>query len=102
MIHILIKTSYVIELDPTVDFEQPRALYTKVLDDVGRDHLVNNVVEHVRGVKSPVIKSRIRELCFRNVSFAYLTVFLNSFLLGFHPRRAFGPHCRWPWSPRGG
>jgi len=61
VIPIFIKRSYVIELDPTVDFEQPRVLYTTVMKDVDRAHLVDNVVGHVRGVKSPVIKSKIRE-----------------------------------------
>ena len=36
-------------------------LYTTVMKDVDRDHLVNNIVDHVRGVKSPVIKARVRE-----------------------------------------
>ncbi|KAH0828607.1 catalase [Lanmaoa asiatica] len=42
-----------------LDFEQPRALYTTVMNDVDRAHLINNIVDHVRGVKSPVIKTRI-------------------------------------------
>ncbi|KAI9456442.1 catalase, partial [Boletus coccyginus] len=42
-----------------LDFEQPRVLYTTVMKDVDREHLVNNIVGHVRGVKSPEIKSRI-------------------------------------------
>jgi catalase len=64
VIHIHFERSYVIELDHTVDFEQPRALYTTVMNDVDRDHLVNNIVGHVSGVKSPEIKLRIRKLCF--------------------------------------
>lgn len=43
-----------------MDFEQPRALYEKVLDEVGRQHLVNNIVEHVRGVKNAELKLRVR------------------------------------------
>lgn len=60
-IHILSSSYVIIELDPTVDFEQPRALYANVMNDTDRAHLVSNIVDHVRGVKSPEIKTKIRE-----------------------------------------
>jgi catalase len=46
-----------------VDFEQPRALYTKVLNDTGRQHLVQNISAHLGNVKSAEIKARQRK-CF--------------------------------------
>ncbi|KAG9311334.1 catalase [Chiua virens] len=42
-----------------LDFEQPRALYRDVMSDVDRQHLVNNVVEHVSGVKHAALKTRV-------------------------------------------
>jgi len=42
-----------------LDFEQPRALYNNVMNDTDREHLVSNIVDHVRGVKSSDIKSKI-------------------------------------------
>lgn len=42
----------------TVDFEQPRALYCKVMSDTDRDHLVSNIAGHLGGVKNPEIKAR--------------------------------------------
>lgn len=59
--HILVQKSYVTEFYPTVDFEQPRALYRDVMSDVDRQHLVSNIVDHVRTVKSAELKLRIRE-----------------------------------------
>lgn len=44
-----------------VDFEQPRALYTKVFDDAAREALVNNIAGHFGAVKSAEIKARQRE-----------------------------------------
>ena len=44
-----------------VDFEQPRALYAKVLDDTGRQHLVKNIAAHLGNVKSAEIKARQRK-----------------------------------------
>jgi len=41
-----------------LDFEQPRVLYTKVLDDTGRQHLVENIAANLGNVKSPEIKAR--------------------------------------------
>lgn len=46
-----------------VDFEQPRVLYTNVLNDTGRQHLVKNVAAHLGNVKSAEIKARQRK-CF--------------------------------------
>ena len=43
-----------------VDFEQPRALYTKVLSDTDRKHLVQNIAGHLGTVKSEEIKARQR------------------------------------------
>lgn len=80
-IHVFIQRNYVIELDFTVDFEQPRALYTTVMNDVDRAHLVDNVVGHVSGVKSPQLKQKIREFRFSGETSVYLTIF-NSLLLG--------------------
>jgi catalase len=42
-----------------LDFEQPRALYTTVMNDVDRAHLVDNIVGHVSGVKSSELKGKI-------------------------------------------
>ena len=44
--------------DCTVDFEQPRALWSKVFDDTAKDHYVSNVAGHLGGVKSSEIKAR--------------------------------------------
>lgn len=44
-----------------VDFEQPRALYNKVLDDTGRQHLIQNIAGHLGNVKSAEIKARQRK-----------------------------------------
>jgi len=41
-----------------LDFEQPRALYTKVLSDKDREHLIQNVSGFLALVKSPEIKAR--------------------------------------------
>jgi hypothetical protein len=41
-----------------VDFEQPRALVTKVMDDTAREHLVENIAGHLGNVKT----TRIKEL----------------------------------------
>jgi catalase len=41
-----------------LDFEQPRALWTKVFDDTARDHYVRNVAGHFGNVKRPEIKAR--------------------------------------------
>jgi len=41
-----------------LDFEQPRALWTKVFDDTAKDHYVSNVAGHLGGVKSAEIKAR--------------------------------------------
>ena len=44
-----------------VDFEQPRALWSKVFSDTDRDHLVHNVAVHLKNAKSPEVKARQRE-----------------------------------------
>ncbi|KAF8128419.1 catalase [Boletus edulis] len=41
-----------------LEFEQPRALYTTVMNDVDRKHLINNLVDHIRGVKSKEVLAR--------------------------------------------
>jgi catalase len=43
-----------------VDFEQPRALWSKVWDDEAREHYVQNVAGHLGNVKSAEIKARQR------------------------------------------
>lgn len=55
-----------------VDFEQPRALWSKVWDDRAREAYVQNVAGHFGGVKSPEIKARQRELFFSYFAFLYL------------------------------
>ena len=44
----------------SVDFEQPRALWSKVWNDAARAAYVQNVAGHFGGVKSPEIKARQR------------------------------------------
>ncbi len=34
--------------------ESAAALYNKVLDDVGRDHLIHDLVEHMCGVREDI------------------------------------------------
>jgi len=46
--------SFVTELD----FEQPRALYSKVWDEKAREAYIHNVSGHFKNVKSPDIKAR--------------------------------------------
>ncbi|KAH9913832.1 catalase [Fomitopsis serialis] len=46
--------SFVTELD----FEQPRALWLKVFNDTDREHLVHNVVVHLKNAKSKEVKTR--------------------------------------------
>ena len=41
-----------------VDFEQPRALWTKVFSDTDREHYVQNVAGHFGNVKSCKIQAR--------------------------------------------
>jgi hypothetical protein len=43
-----------------VDFEQPRALWTKVFDDTAKNHYVSNVAGHLGSVKSAEVKARQR------------------------------------------
>lgn len=47
-----------------VDFEQPRALVTKVMDATARAHLVENLAGHLGGVQTAAIKERQRKLLF--------------------------------------
>ena len=49
------------QMSASVDFEQPRALWSKVWNDAQREAYVQNVAGHFRGVKSPTIKARQRE-----------------------------------------
>lgn len=46
-----------LKLQP-VDFEQPRALWTRVFDDGAKERYVNNVAGHLGGAKSAEIKKR--------------------------------------------
>ncbi|EUC53957.1 catalase-related immune-responsive protein, partial [Rhizoctonia solani AG-3 Rhs1AP] len=41
-----------------VDFEQPRALWQKVMKDDAKERFVNNVAGHLGGAKSAEIKAR--------------------------------------------
>ncbi|KDQ52902.1 hypothetical protein JAAARDRAFT_138017 [Jaapia argillacea MUCL 33604] len=41
-----------------LDFEQPRALYQKVMNDTDRAHLVHNIAVHLVGAKSAEVKAR--------------------------------------------
>ncbi|KAI0051611.1 catalase [Auriscalpium vulgare] len=41
-----------------LDFEQPRALWSKVFSDTDREHLVYNISVHLRNAKSAEIKAR--------------------------------------------
>ncbi|KAI0261222.1 catalase [Gloeopeniophorella convolvens] len=41
-----------------LDFEQPRALYQKVLSQTDREHLVHNIAVHLGNVRSPEIRDR--------------------------------------------
>lgn len=41
-----------------LDFEQPRALYWKVMSDTDRQHLISNIAGHLGGVKSREIRDR--------------------------------------------
>ncbi|KIM76875.1 hypothetical protein PILCRDRAFT_825870 [Piloderma croceum F 1598] len=41
-----------------LDFEQPRALWSKVFDETAKAHYVSNVAGHLGGVKSAEIKAR--------------------------------------------
>lgn len=47
----------------TVDFEQPRALWTKVWDDKAREAYVQNIAAHFGNVKSAEVKARQRTYC---------------------------------------
>ncbi|CED85580.1 catalase [Phaffia rhodozyma] len=49
-----------------LDFEQPRALWSKVFDDEAKDHFVSNVCGHLGGVTYPYILQRQIEI-FRKV-----------------------------------
>ncbi|KAL5504825.1 hypothetical protein ACEPAH_7488 [Sanghuangporus vaninii] len=41
-----------------LDFEQPRALYQKVMDDTQREHFVHNVAVHIKNCKSKEVIAR--------------------------------------------
>lgn len=61
-----------------VDFEQPRALWTKVFDDTAKEHFVNNVAGHISGAKSAEIKARQRKFAIpSNVSDLKLILYLS-------------------------
>lgn len=55
--HALADLSYITELD----FEQPRALYQKAMDETARQHLVSNVAGHIKAVKSKEVLNRQRK-----------------------------------------
>jgi catalase len=48
------------------DFGQPRALWTNVLSETDRAHLVDNLVGHIKAVESPDVVTRVLEY-WRNV-----------------------------------
>ncbi len=55
-----------------VDFEQPRVLYTKVMSDTDRKHLIQNIAGNIGNVKSAEIKARQRRflsLSHQNLSY---------------------------------
>lgn len=64
-----------------VDFEQPRNLYTKVMSDTDREHLVHNIAGHLRNVKSAEIKARQREF-FSDISSGFPQTILNAIAVG--------------------
>ncbi len=39
---------------PNDDFEQPRALYSKVMTDTDREHLIHNIVGHLKGARKEI------------------------------------------------
>ncbi|VDB85163.1 unnamed protein product [Peniophora sp. CBMAI 1063] len=41
-----------------LDFEQPRVLYQKVMDQMAREHLVDNLAGHMKNIKEKKIASR--------------------------------------------
>ena len=41
---------------PNSDFVQPAALYNKVMTDVDRDHLISNLVGHMKAAKKELQK----------------------------------------------
>ncbi|THH08849.1 hypothetical protein EW146_g8859 [Bondarzewia mesenterica] len=41
-----------------LDFEQPRALFQKVMSDTDRAHLVYNFASHMKAIKSPAVRDR--------------------------------------------
>ena len=41
-----------------LDFEQPRALYHKAMDQTAREHLVHNLAVHMKGIKDQKIAAR--------------------------------------------
>lgn len=45
---------------PSVDFEQPRNLYTKVFSQTDREHLINNIAGNLGNANSAEIKARQR------------------------------------------
>jgi catalase len=65
-----------------VDFEQPRNLYTKVLSDADREHLVHNIAANLRNVKSAEIKARQRKFFLTSypISFPRLCLTLSQLL----------------------
>jgi len=61
-----------------VDFEQPRALWTKVFDETAKAHYVSNVAGHLGNVKSPEIKARQRtSLHSSSLGAAFLTYMIT-------------------------
>ncbi|KAA1477789.1 catalase [Dentipellis sp. KUC8613] len=41
-----------------LDFEQPRALFQKVMSDTDREHLVYNLSVHMKNIRTPAIRDR--------------------------------------------
>jgi hypothetical protein len=83
--------------DCTVDFEQPRALWTKVFDDTAKEHYIKNVAGHLGNVKSSEIKNRQRMLHLLDDLCPISHEMSRSRCLRRCRSRAFRPHCQCYW-----
>ncbi len=57
---VVVVTESCSDIDCAVDFEQPRALWSKVFSDTDKDHFVSNVAGHLGNAKSAEVKARQR------------------------------------------
>lgn len=73
-----VRRSVLTDVFLSVDFEQPRALFQKVMDDTQRDHLVHNVTVHIKNCKSKEVVARQRaySLHTSHSYFSYLISFI--------------------------